>query len=251
VGLNRIKHNDVVAQLKRDGEIASFAVAFRVEQIDFDDFDAKEDQIDYDLANVFEQFEAIDLILDCRICTGLNVSDAAQQIATFSQKFCNVYDKVRRVIVTGSSIPGSLGEVVESTTKKILPRSELAIFAKARALTTIELVSGDYATVSPSYSDADFKPELFPKVTSPRLIYSFDHSHYIARGSSLASGGYDQYAGLTKQLCGQGFFRKGYSAGEDYFYEKSRGIGSKAMNNTVVKPSVVAHITYMALGAKF
>ena len=58
VGLDRIKHNDAVAQLKRDGEIASTTVAFRAEQGDFEDFDANEDQIDYDLAPVFKAFEA-------------------------------------------------------------------------------------------------------------------------------------------------------------------------------------------------
>lgn len=251
VGLDRIKHNAAVTRFKRDGEITSTTIAFRAEQGDFEDFEAKQDQIDYDLAAVFEEFEAIDLILDCRLCTGMNVSETAQQIAAFAQKFCAAYDKVRRVVVTGSSIPASLREVVESAATEVLVRRELAIFAKARGLTSIELVGGDYATVSPFYSDADFAPELFPKVTSPRLIYSFNNSHYITRGSSLASGGYNQYVGLTKQLCGQVFFRKRNSTGEDYFYEKSRGIGGRAMNNTVVKPSVVAHITYMVLSKKF
>lgn len=246
VALDRISHNAAVASLKSSGDIFSQTVAFRAEHGDFEDFD--DDQIDYDLATVFAEFESIDLILDCRVCIGMDILDTAQQIATFAKKFCDAYDKVRRVIVTGSSIPGSLGEVVESSTTKVLARRELAILAKARDLTAITLVGGDYATVSPFYSDADFEPELFPRVTSPRLIYSFDGSHYISRGSSLASGGYGQYVGLLKQLCGQGFFRPGYSAGEDYFYQKSMGIGSRAMNNTVVKPSVVAHITYMVLG---
>ena len=238
-----------MASLKSNNEIASAIVAFRAEQSDFEDFDGSEDQIDYDLANVFQQFEAIDLILDCRVCSGMDVSTTAQQIAAFSQKFCATYP-VRRVIVAGSSIPPSLRDVVKPTHTKVLERRELAILAKTRGLTATELVGGDYATVSPFYSDADFEPELFPKVTSPRLIYSFNQSHYITRGSSLAKGGWGQYLGLTKKLCGQDFFRRGYSTGEDYFYEKSRGIGGRAMNNTVVKPSVVAHITYMVLGAK-
>ncbi len=243
VALDRISHNAAVARLKREGEIASGIVAFRAEPGDFEDFD--KDRIDYDLGNAFVEFEAIDLILDCRLCTGLNVSQAAQQIATFAKKFCNAYDNVRRVIVTGSSIPASLGDIVKSTTTKVLERCELAILAKARDLTDIDLVCGDYATVSPFYSDAEFEPELFPKVTSPRLIYSFDHSHYISRGRSLATGGPGQYLGLTGALCRQGFFRLRYSTGDNYFYEKSRGIGRYATNGTVVKPSVVAHITYM------
>ena len=158
VALDRINHNAAVARLKRNGEITSTTVAFRADLNDFEDFDGSEDQIDYDLANVFKQFEAIDLILDCRLCTGINVSETASQIATFANKFCDANDQVRRVIVTGSSIPASLGDIVESTTTKVLVRCELEILAKARELTDINLVVGDYTTVSPFYSDADFDP---------------------------------------------------------------------------------------------
>ena len=250
--IDRTSHNSAVAELKRSGEIVSDVVAFRAFQENFEDFDDSEDRIDYCLAAVFGEFEAIDLILDCRLCSsGVDVITTASQIAAFAKKFCDTYHKVRRVIVTGSSIPASLGGVVKSTTTKVLTRWELAILAKARDLTNMDLVCGDYATVSPFYSDADFEPELFQKVTSPRLIYSFDQSHYISRGAALAKGGQGQYLGLTGALCGQGFFRSGFSAGENYFYEKSRGVGKYATNGTVVKPSVVAHITYMVLGENF
>lgn len=248
VALDRIKHNSVVTKLKRDGVIASATVAFRAEQGDFEDFDEKEDQIDYDLAAVFEEFDAIDLILDCRLCTGMNVPETAQQIAAFAQKFCAVYGNVRRVIVSGSSIPASLGELVKPNSTETVVRRELAIISKVRELAAVDVLGGDYATVSPFYSDADFEPWLFPKVTAPRLIYTFDHSHYVARGVSLESGGQEQYVGLTKALCGKAFFRgRGYSTGEDYFDDKRRCIGKRATNGTVVKPSVVAHIAYMAL----
>lgn len=252
VGLDRIKHNDTVAQLKRDGEIASTVVAFRAEQTDFEDFDGKEDQIDYDLTNVFKRFEAIDLILDCRLCAGMNISETAQQIAAFAQKFSAAFENVRRVVVTGSIIPPKIGDLVAVKSTTTIVRRELKIIAKARNLCECDIIAGDYATVSPFYSDADFEPWLFQKVTAPRLVYSFNHSHYIARGVSLESGGQMQYVGITRDLCGQPFFRgRGYSIGENYFDDKRRRIGNKATNGTVVRPSIVAHITYMALDAKF
>lgn len=251
VGLDRANHhNPAVAQLKDSGDIVSDTVAFRAIQQDFEDFDTNEDHIDYDLATVFERFESIDLILDCQLCSGMNVSATGQQIAEFAQKFCDTYEKVRRVVVTGSSIPPSLSDVVKPKTAKVLTRAEVAILSRARSLSAIELVAGDYTTVGPFYSDVHFAPELLPRVTSPRLIYSFDASHYVARGSSLRSGGYGQYFGLTQQLCGQNFFRHGHSTGENYFYAKSKRIGGNATNATVVKPSVVAHISYMVRGAK-
>jgi len=251
VALDRTKHNAAVAQVKRDGEIASATTAFRANQSDFEDFEDNEDQIDYDLASVFNQFEAIDLILDCRLCTSSNVLETARQIATFAKKFCDAYDKVRRVIVTGSSLPASIGEVLKVDSTEVVDRRELAIISNARNLSDVELVAGDYTTVSPFYSDADLDPKIMQNVMTPRLIYPFGQSHYVTRGVSMKSGGYGQYVGLTVELCGQNFFRPGYSTGEDYFYEKSQRVGSNATNGTVIKPSVVAHITYMALDAKF
>ncbi|MEI6322006.1 MAG: hypothetical protein WCP60_02740 [bacterium] len=248
VGLDRIPHNAAVSSLKRNGEIDSTIVVFRAEQSDFEDFDA--DQIDYEMVNVFKQFEAIDLVLDCRVCVGLDISMAAQQIAVFSQKFCSVYP-VRRIIVSGSSIPPTIRDILGTDDHVILPRREFEIIAKARGLVNRDLVVGDYAIVSPFFSEKNIDPMLFQKITAPRLIYSFDHSHYIARGISLALGGHEQYAGLTSELCEKEFFRTGYSTGEEYFYEKSQRIGKNANNGSVVRPSVVAHITYMALESKF
>ncbi|HEX3624978.1 MAG TPA: hypothetical protein VH280_06060, partial [Verrucomicrobiae bacterium] len=251
VAMDRTQHNAAVVQLKRDGTIACSTVAFRAEQGDFEDFDATKDHIDYDLAASFDEFEAIDLILDCRLCTGVNVSETAGLIATFARKFRDAYVKVRRVIVTGSILPPSIGDVLGVNSTQVVMRSELALISKARALSDVELLAGDYATVSPFYSDADLDPKIMQNVMTPRIIYPFKQSFYLARGVSMKSGGYGQYVGLTLDLCGQDFFRPGYSTGEEYFYEKSQRIGKNATNGTVVKPSVVAHIAYMVLGAKF
>ncbi len=249
VGLGRGAHNDSVVELRRAGEIASSIVAFRAAQEDFEDFDLNEDEIGDELSEVFAEFDEIDLILDCRVCITLDVSTTAQQIAAFARKFCQSYN-VRRVIITGSSIPASIGDIAKPNTAGTVRRRELAIISKVREL-RVDVVAGDYSIVSPFYSEADFDPRLFQKVTAPRLIYSFNHSHYIARGVSLEAGGQAQYGGLTNALCQQPYFRgRGYSMGEDYFDDKRRGVGNNATNGTVVTPSVVAHITYMALDAE-
>ena len=242
VGLDRPAHNAAVAAVKRNGEVDSPVVAFRVHPQDFEDFDGQQAEIEYDLDDVFKDFDEIDLVFDCQLCIGLNVSTTAQQIAAFAKKFSGAYKKVRRVIVTGSCIPAKIGDVLGTDEATILPRRELEIIAKSRDLSDAGVLAGDYTIVSPFYSDKEFDPKLLQKVTAPRLIYSFDHSHYVSRGFSLESGGQEQYIGMTKELCEQGFFRPGYSTGDDYFTEKSKGIGNNATNGTVVKPSVVAHI---------
>jgi len=245
VALGRTKHNGAVIKLRRDGEITSATVAFRVEQDDFENFENSEDQIDYDLMAVFKEFDEIDLILDCRLCTGKNVSETGQQIATFAEKFCSIYDKVRRVIVTGSSIPASSRDMLGTNSNCTVPRRELAIISKARDFSSVVLVAGDYATVSPLYSDA-LDPMIMQRVMTARLAYTFHGSHYFIRGSSVGADGYEQYFGLADILCGQSFFRgPTYSQGDLYLHQKSRRLGNNCTPGSVIKPSVVAHITYM------
>lgn len=250
VALGRTIHNAAVAQLKRNGEIGSATVAFRIDPEDFEDFEAVSEQIGYDLKASFDLFDEIDLIFDCRVCTGLNVSDAGQQIARFSKKFCAAYN-VRRVIVAGSSIPPSSREVLDTNSHRSLPRRELAIISKARSLSEVDLVAGDYATVSPFYSDADLDPRIMQKVMTARLAYTYKDFHYFIRGSSVGTDGYEQYFGLANILCGQSFFRgPTYSLGDQYLHQKSRRLGNNCTPGTVIKPSVVAHITYMVIDAK-
>src|SRR5262249_49603051 len=132
-------------------------------------------------------------------------------------------------------------------------RRELSIIAKVRDLhDRAEVVAGDYTIVSPFYSEADLAPELMQTVMTARLAYSFKGSHYFIRGSSMRSGGYEQYFELARELCGQNFFRgRKYSLGDAYLHDKSRRIGKNGAPGAVIKPSVVAHITYMVLDAKF
>ncbi|MBI1177829.1 hypothetical protein GC207_10375 [bacterium] len=251
VGLDRLTHNASVADLKRNGKIASSVVAFRAQPQDFEDFDERQEEIESDLEEVFQEFEQIDLILDCQLCTGLDVATTARQIAAFAQKFSAAYKKVRRVIVAGSSIPASSRDVLATNSDCSVPRRELAIISKARALCNVDLVTGDYAVISPFYSDADLDPRIMQKVMTARLAYSYKSSHYFIRGSSVGVDGYEQYFDLAETLCGQSFFRgSNYSLGDEYFYDKSRRSGSNCTPSAVIKPSVVAHITYMVIDAK-
>ncbi|MCX6953185.1 MAG: hypothetical protein NTV51_13615 [Verrucomicrobia bacterium] len=249
VGISRLSHNAAVARLKDEGVISTDTLAFRVVEDDFEDFEVVKDEIEEDLGDVFRKFEEIDLVLDCRLCTAKDESVTAQQIAAFAKKFCSTYS-VRRVVVTGSSIPASSRDVLDVNTTCVVARKELAILAKVRDLLNDDVVTGDYATVSPFYSEADLAPEIMQNVMTARLTYSFKGFHYFIRGSSMKSGGYEQYFALARHICGQDFFRgPKYSSGDAYLHDKSRRIGNNCTPGAVIKPSVVAHISYMVLGA--
>jgi len=250
VALDRINHNATVAQLKRNGQINSNTVAFRVDPEGFEDFASFSEQLEPNLKASFGMFDEIDLIADCRVCTGLNVSETGQQIANFAKQFCDAYN-VRRVIVTGSSIPPSSSDILPTNSNCTVPRRELAIISKARNLSDVDLIAGDYATVSPFYSDADLDPRILQTVMTARLAYTIKGYHYFIRGSSVKSGGYEQYFGLANTLCGQSFFRgPTYSLGDRYLHEKSLRHGNNCTPGAVIKPSVVSHITYMVQDAR-
>ncbi|MBX2859133.1 MAG: hypothetical protein KTR17_10750 [Cellvibrionaceae bacterium] len=79
-----------------------------------------------------------------------------------------------------------------------------------------------------------------------KLIYSFEGQHYFIRGGSLKTKGRDQYYDLAAVLCSKNFYRgPSYSAGDAYFFKKSNREPPQAYVNTVIRPCIDAHITYI------
>jgi len=245
VGLDRDQsRNDAVKELKEEGKIASAHIALRLSLEDFESYGAVQDEIAA-LAPIFEHFEDLDLVLDCRICDGADPVKVSKAIVKFSKQFCAEH-QVRRVVVTGSSIPSSISTLVKVRTELVLDRMELAIFQKVFSEHGhMALVFGDYATVSPDYAEVTLPPEMLQTRMTPRFIYTMKGRHFIIRGGRI-KGDYGQYFGMAKTLCGKGFFRgKAFSPGDAYLEEKGRGSGSYCTPAAVIKPTVNAHITYM------
>ena len=241
-------HLSAVSALKAAGKLQSDIIAFRITPEDFEEFAIIKDDIESDLGPVFAQFDAIDLIFDCRVCTTLDPANTAAQIKKFSRKFCTDYN-VRRVVVTGSSIPASVGEILNVDSERMIQRHELEIYQLSKTIHDhANLTFGDYTTVSPLYSDVDLAPEILQNIMTAKLTYTLVDSHFFIRGGALKTKGRGQYFGLANKLCAKKFFRgAGYSAGDGYFDQKSRKLGNNCGPNTVIKPAVNAHISYMVL----
>lgn len=238
VGLDRSqKHVQAVVELKSKKKLQSDVVAFRVCPNEFESFDVVESDIESDLGSVFELFEEVDLILDCRVCDSSKVAQLASEIVAFSRRFCSTY-KVRQVIVTGSSIPASIGEVLKVESECLIQRRELEIFAAVKENHRHSpLVFGDYTTVSPNYSDVNMPPEMLQNVMTAKLTYTVPGAHYFIRGSGLKTNGPQQYFRMANRLCSNSFFRGGtYSSGDAYLEDKSKGRGSNCTPNAVIKP---------------
>jgi hypothetical protein len=243
------EHNQSASIAKDSGIVSSNTVAIRLTEEDFQDFSLIEDDIKDELADIINKFESVDLILDCRVCKNSVADDLSNKISSFISAFCNEY-VTRRIIVTGSSIPASISEVTRVETNTDLARVELEIYKltviKCGAEQTLTL--GDYATVSPNYSDINLPGNIMQNITAPKIIYSYNDNHHIIRGGALKTHrlGLGQYEVLTQQLLNEPFYRgETYSGGDKYLAQKSRAEGNNATPTTMVKPLINAHISYM------
>lgn len=247
VSIDRSKdHQEAVLHLKSSGNIISNCVAFRVTSEDFQSYEAVSDDIQEELSDVLNAFEFVDLIFDCRVCVNSDINKISSDICKFSQKFSSDFN-VRRFVVTGSSIPASVADVLESNSEKYVERQELNIYSSVCENSgEHDFILGDYTIISPNYSEFEVPANQMQNRTTAKLIYSFDNQHYFIRGGSLRTKGLAQYFDLAATLCGKDFFRtRTYSEGDKYFEEKSQKIGSNCMPGTIVKPSVNAHVTYV------
>lgn len=251
LGIDRTdKHSLAVEQALNDQHISSNVIAFRILPQDFDNYAVFQGEIEETLEDVIEKFENIDLIFDCRLCTTLNPEKTAKDIVQFAEKFINDYE-TRRIIVTGSSIPASIGEILHTNSSCAIDRNELNIFKKVQGeKEELNFIFGDYTTVSPYYSDFNIDPKILQNIIAAKISYSFDDKHYFIRGGSIKANGLQQYSTLADDLCNKPFYRgSSYSTGDNYFEAKKLKQGNNCTPSTIIKPSVVSHITYMVNGS--
>lgn len=238
------EHLESISEAKADGLVESSTVACRLTKEYFESFEAIEAEIGELLEPVFESFDRVDLLLDLRYCGGFDVVSLAARVRDFAEKFCARYG-TRRTVITGSSIPASISDLLKTQSELILPRTEVAVYsALVDAGISPPLTFGDYTIVSPNYSEADLTPAMLQNVITGKLAYSYDDKHYIVRGGKLKTDR-NQYQRLAESICEQDFFRgENYSSGDKFFAEKMLGLGSRCMPHTVIKPSIVSHISY-------
>ncbi|MDG4475393.1 beta family protein [Thiovibrio frasassiensis] len=243
------EHLAAVVDAKSSGELSSVVFALRLVPEDFASYDAVADEISDALIEIFALFDSVDLIFDCRVCLGQDLKQLKINIVEFANDFSKDYP-LRKLIVAGSSIPASIRDVAGAESEVELTRPELKIYKSVeKEIGQIyDVVLGDYATVSPFYSELDIMPEIMQNVTAPKIIYSFDDQHYIIRGGALKTHqrGFAQYFDLAAVLVSKNFYRSAeYSFGDHYLSEKSLGIGKNVTPSSIVKPTLNAHISYM------
>lgn len=255
VGLDRTaRHNQIVLDARSNGKIASTQVALRLQPIDCEEFDLIKDELLDLTTRCLERFERLILIIDNRVFLGSDIAKRTNELLAFIPK-CMQYVPFEKLVITGSSIPASIGELVGTNDHGEKERFEINVSrAVFGAIKDERIFLGDYTVVSPLYSDFDLPPEMMRNVTAPKIAYSFEHAHYFFRGASLGSHprGNLQYNDLAAKLIAMPFYRfPPYSYGDYYFDEKAKGLGALVTPSSIVKPTINAHMTYMCRDFKF
>lgn len=248
VSIDRVQeHIDAITDEYENGNLKFNFIALRLTSDLFENFLLIEDDINKFLGDLLNKFDSIDLILDCRVCYKENENHLSTKIINFISDFSKKY-LLRKVIISGSSIPSSINEIVVPNSKEIVIRKEFLIFAKIKKEleNNYNLIFSDYTIVSPEFSEVDIPPEMFRKITAPKIIYSFNEKHFILRGGSLSTKGDAQYFKLAEDIVLSPYYRgKTYSWGDDFLFEKSKKKGSNVTPSSILKPTINAHIQYM------
>lgn len=245
-------HHDNIRYALDNGFIKPETIALRLLREDFEDFD----YIKNDVADLYEHylddFKNIDLVIDCRVLIDQNELLISSEIIKFINEYSQNF-RFRKIIITGSMIPPSIGEVVDTKDEKVLERKEIKIFNNVKSDTELKISLGDYTCVSPDYSDADFYAEDMQNVMTGKIIYPIEidntaDSILFIRGSRLKTDK-KQFCNLCASLVlGQWkkYFRgKDASFGDDFIYKCATKVKENATASTIVKPLVNAHISYM------
>ena len=250
VGLNRtMAHNQAVFNAKASGRLKSGAVAIRLVEEDFESFGLIQGELG-DLIKAGAQFAHRILVLDCRMCRNVDPATHAAKLASFISQATKMFD-FSLTIVAGSSIPAAIGEIAKVDVRCNISRVELTIYRTIRAMGLDHVGFGDYTVVSPLYSDVTLPPEMMRTVTAPKVLYSYEDLHFIARGGALKTHarGNLQYNDLASEIVAQPFYRGApYSFGDDFLNVKAKMGGKLVTPGSILNPTINAHITYMATG---
>lgn len=247
IGIDRsFERNTAVVIAKNNDVLNSDVVALRVTPEDFLSFTLVEDDIDELFETLDSKFSQFHLIIDNRVCFNVDAEERASQVIRFINEISDVYD-FEKIIVTGSSIPASIRDILEPNNTVTIDRKEIDIFNRA-SIEIPEILLGDYTAVSPNYSDVSIQGELMRRVTAPKIIYSFDNQLHIKRGGAIEGHprGNKQYNDLSLELIREPFYRgAAYSFGDNYINERANDFEPDATPSTMPKPLINAHITFM------
>lgn len=253
VGLDRSEeHLKSVLYALKENIISDSRIAIRLCKNDFESYSICRNELIALLDEIYFSFNEIDLIFDCRICKEDSNEKFTEQILKFIQGLSKESYSFHRFIISGSSIPPSITELITTRSEKHISREEILIYNKIHSSMSKEnrektnIFIADYGCVSPEYSDVELFEEDMDNITTAKIIYPYNDNLYLVRGGRMKSDR-EQINKLAKTIVTQTHIYRGssFSMGDRYLYDKSNGVGKLATASTIVAPLVNLHLTYM------
>lgn len=199
------------------------------------------------IAKGSETYDRWVLIIDNRVCKGIDAPTRAAQIRAFCLAATEDH-AYEAIVITGSTLPPVASDVLATNKEVHLTRNEIAIYKHSiTGLSNHNVIFGDYTIVSPDYSDSDIDPRNMLNVTAPKVVYSYEDKHYVVRGGGIKTHprGFKQYNDIATTIIGKSFFRHGNSEGDLFLVQKAAGLGKTVMPGSILKPTINSHISFM------
>lgn len=254
IGLDRLEqHLDSVIDGLKKNHISNQRIAIRISKTEFDAYRIISQELFSLIEKIKDFFIEIDIIFDCRVCkTNENIT-LSKNILNFIKIISASKYNIARIIVTGSSIPPSISEIVKTNNEVDFLREELKVYQTITNVLTQEnnefdinkIFIADYGCVSPEYSDVELFDEDMDTVTTAKIIYPYNDNLYIIRGGQLKKDRklINKLADVVKN---KDFYRgHPYSFGDKFLHEKSLNQGKNATAASIICPLINLHLTYM------
>ena len=221
------EHLDCVIASAKAGMFLKNKVAIRLTESAFEDYEFIEYDFEDCLAKLEATFEKIILIFDLRV-----VEDAESSSKYLIDFIDNLdLDKFERIIVSGSTIPKVITQLIETKQNKVVERKEVLVFKKLKEK-NIQVDYGDYTCVSPETSFLDIYIETIQSYMTGKIFYPYSHHFYVTR-SGKTRGLREPFKPLLDEIVQKSFYRKkDYSFGDKYIHEK-QPTGSSVTSSTI------------------
>lgn len=195
--------------------------------------------------DITEYTSRVDIIIDCRVFNE-DIDRYFQKIKRFIEEFEKLSIDCL-VVITGSSIPEKINDVVKTGNHTYIDRGEKRLWDKIKVIHTdyTSFVYGDYGVVSPDFEELDTDGPI-PIV--PKITYTFLDKYYLIRGfkTNLHKDGHGQYKTLAKDVTRLNNYRLSSSFGEKYIEMIADQSNDKKGNPTTwITSTMVQHIDYV------
>ena len=233
------EHLECILRSAQKGKFVKSKVAIRLTNSVIEDYDYNEFEFESCVDRLANHFREIILIFDLRVIS--DIEDCKKNLKDFINKID--VKKFSRLIITGSTIPKIITELVETKNNVTVERNEVLIFKYLKD-EGISFDYGDYTCVRPETSVLDIYIEEIQSYMTGKIFYPYDNQLYVTR-SGKTKGVITPFKPLLDEIVSKPFYRgKSYSFGDKYIFDK-QPTGLKVNASSILNPNINLHMTFM------